>query len=76
MWQYDNFDAVPHAFGLAATARLYRKLTGDRRYDDFGQQQLDWTSGANAWGVSFMVGVGRTPSGARTTRSRTSSAAS
>lgn len=57
--QYDNFDAVPHAFGLAATARLYRKVTGDRRYDAFGQQQLDWNFGANAWGVSFMVGVGR-----------------
>ncbi len=57
--QYDNFDAVPHAFGLAATARLYRKVTGDRRYDDFGQQQLDWNFGANAWGVSFMVGVGQ-----------------
>ncbi|WP_350276538.1 glycoside hydrolase family 9 protein [Kribbella sp. HUAS MG21] len=58
--QYDNFDAVPHAFGLAATARLYRQTTGDRRYDDFGQQQLDWTFGANPWGVSFMIGVGRT----------------
>jgi hypothetical protein len=57
--QYDNFDAVPHAFGLAATARLYRKVTGDRRYDDFGAQQLDWNFGANAWGVSFMVGVGQ-----------------
>ncbi|MGW1342136.1 glycoside hydrolase family 9 protein [Kribbella sp. NPDC002412] len=56
--QYDNFDAVPHAFGLAATAELYRKATGDRRYDDFGRQQLDWTFGANPWGVSFMVGVG------------------
>ncbi|HET6985334.1 MAG TPA: glycoside hydrolase family 9 protein [Kribbella sp.] len=57
--QYDNFDAVPHAFGLAATARLYRKASGDRRYDDFGAQQLDWNFGANAWGVSFMVGVGQ-----------------
>ncbi|MFK4085589.1 glycoside hydrolase family 9 protein [Kribbella sp. NPDC020789] len=56
--RYDEFDAVPHAFGLAATARLYRKVTGDRRYDAFGAQQLDWVFGANAWGVSFMVGVG------------------
>lgn len=59
--QYDNFDAVPHTFGLAATARLYRKVTGDRRYDTFGAQQLDWAFGANAWGVSFMVGVGANP---------------
>jgi hypothetical protein len=57
--QYDNFDAVPHSFGLAATARLYRQVTGDRRYDAFGQQQLDWNFGANAWGVSFMIGVGQ-----------------
>ncbi|MBB6569118.1 glycoside hydrolase family 9 protein [Kribbella sandramycini] len=56
--QYDNFDAVPHTFGLAATARRYRQATGDRRYDAFGAQQLDWAFGANAWGVSFMVGVG------------------
>ncbi|WBQ01844.1 glycoside hydrolase family 9 protein [Kribbella sp. CA-293567] len=56
--QYDNFDAVPHAFGLAATARLYRTVTGDRRYDGFGTGQLNWNFGANPWGVSFMVGVG------------------
>lgn len=56
--QYDNFDAVPHAFGLAATARLYRGVTGDRRYDTFGERQLDWNFGANPWGVPFMIGVG------------------
>ena len=56
--QYDNFDAVPHSFGLAATARLYRAATGDRRYDAFGVQQLNWNFGANPWGVSFMIGVG------------------
>jgi hypothetical protein len=56
--QYDNFDAVPHAFGLAATARLYRAVTGDRRYDTFGERQLDWNFGANPWGVPFMIGVG------------------
>ncbi len=56
--QYDNFDAVPHAFGLAATARLYRSVTGDRRYDTFGERQLDWNFGANPWGVPFMIDVG------------------
>ncbi|MEV8371295.1 glycoside hydrolase family 9 protein [Kribbella sp. NPDC056861] len=56
--QYDNFDAVPHAFGLAATARLYRTVTGDHRYDAFGAGQLNWNFGANPWGVSFMVGIG------------------
>ncbi|WP_433377187.1 glycoside hydrolase family 9 protein [Streptosporangium sp. CA-115845] len=55
---YNGFDAVPHAFGLAATSRLYRSVSGDRSYDAFGTQQRNWTFGANAWGVSFMVGVG------------------
>ncbi|WP_371401997.1 glycoside hydrolase family 9 protein [Kribbella sp. NBC_00662] len=58
--QYAEFDAVPHTFGLATTARLYARATGDHRYDGFGQHQLDWAFGANAWGVSFMIGVGPT----------------
>ncbi|MBO3745457.1 glycoside hydrolase family 9 protein [Streptosporangiaceae bacterium NEAU-GS5] len=53
-----EFDAVPHAFGLAATARLYRDVTGDNAYDAFGTQQRNWVFGANPWGVSFMVGAG------------------
>ncbi|MDF5756844.1 glycoside hydrolase family 9 protein [Spongiactinospora sp. TRM90649] len=56
--RYDDFDAVPHAFGLAATARLYRAVTGDERYDGFAGRQRDWALGANPWGVSFVVGVG------------------
>jgi hypothetical protein len=55
---YDGFDAVPHAFGLAATARLYRAVSGDRSYDAFATAQRDWVFGANAWGTSFMVGEG------------------
>ncbi|MBB2912845.1 hypothetical protein FHS43_004140 [Streptosporangium becharense] len=55
---YDGFDAVPHAFGLAATSRLYRSVSGDRSYDAFGTRQRNWVFGANAWGVSFMVGAG------------------
>ncbi|WP_327102800.1 glycoside hydrolase family 9 protein [Nonomuraea glycinis] len=57
--RYDEFDAVPHAFGLAATARLYRSVTGDGAYDAFGTQQRNWALGANPWGVSFIAGVGR-----------------
>ena len=55
---YDDFDSVPHAFGLVATARLYREAPGDRRYDAFATAQRDWVFGANAWGTSFMVGEG------------------
>lgn len=56
--RHDEFDSVPHAFGLAATSRLYRGLTGDRSYDAFGTGQRGWAFGANAWGVSFVSGVG------------------
>jgi endoglucanase len=56
---YDDFDADSHTLGLAATARLYRTLTGDTSYDRFATQQVDWLLGANAWGASFMVGEGR-----------------
>jgi endoglucanase len=55
---YDDFDAAPHAFGLAATAELYRQLTGDTRYAALGTAQRGWALGANAWGASLMIGVG------------------
>jgi hypothetical protein len=55
---YDDFDAASHAFGLNATAALYHRLTGDRRYDAFATAQRDWALGANAWGASLMIGVG------------------
>jgi hypothetical protein len=56
---YDDFDAAPHAFGLVATAALYERLTGDRRFAALGTAQRDWALGANAWGASLMIGVGR-----------------
>ncbi|WP_406346162.1 glycoside hydrolase family 9 protein [Streptomyces sp. NBC_00648] len=57
---YTDFDAVPHTFGLVATARLYAKATGDHRYDAFAERQRGWALGANAWGTGFMVGAGET----------------
>ncbi|MEV0611900.1 glycoside hydrolase family 9 protein [Nonomuraea sp. NPDC050404] len=57
--KYDEFDSVPHAFGLAATSRLYRSVTGDRSYDAFGTGQRNWALGANPWGVSFVAGAGQ-----------------
>ncbi|MER0450047.1 glycoside hydrolase family 9 protein [Streptomyces sp. Edi4] len=55
---YTDFDAVPHTFGLMATAILYAKATGDHHYDAFAGQQRGWALGANAWGTSFMIGTG------------------
>jgi len=59
-FEYAGFDAAPHASGLVATARLYRLLTNDDRYDAFAAQQRDWLFGANPWGVSLMIGAGNT----------------
>ena len=35
---YDDFDAASHGFGLVATAALYKRLTGDTRYDRFAHR--------------------------------------
>jgi hypothetical protein len=55
-----SFDAASRSFGFAATARLYRQLTGDRSFDAFGVQQRNFALGSNAWGISLVVGVGAT----------------
>jgi hypothetical protein len=54
-----GFDTAPHALGYAVTADRYEDLTGSKRFRAFGQRQLDWVLGANAWGASFVVGAGR-----------------
>ncbi|CAM5239729.1 hydrolase [Streptomyces xanthochromogenes] len=56
--RYTDFDAVPHTFGLVATAALYARATGDHHYDAFAGQQRGWALGANAWGTTFMIGTG------------------
>jgi hypothetical protein len=55
---YTEFDSVPHTFGLATTARLYERATASNTYTAFGTQQRNWVLGANAWGSSFVIGVG------------------
>ncbi|WP_236951968.1 glycoside hydrolase family 9 protein [Kibdelosporangium phytohabitans] len=55
-----SFDAASKSFGFAATARLYRAVTGDKSYDAFGVQQRNFALGSNAWGISLVVGVGAT----------------
>ncbi|MET7400979.1 glycoside hydrolase family 9 protein [Dactylosporangium sp. NPDC005572] len=53
-----DFDAASRSFGFAATAQLYRAVTGDRRYDTFGTAQRNFALGVNGWGVSLMIGAG------------------
>lgn len=55
-----EFDSVPFAFGLIATAGYYERVTGDDGYREFAEQQRAWAFGANAWGSSFMIGAGDT----------------
>jgi endoglucanase len=56
----DEFDVDSHTFGLIATAGWYHQVTGKKTFDRLATQQRDWLFGANAWGVSFMVGIGST----------------
>jgi endoglucanase len=49
---------------FATQALLYRRMTGDRRYEELEMAALDWLFGANPWGVSMVIGLpadGRTP---------------
>lgn len=42
---------------LATQAALYERLTGDRRYREFGGKQFDWLLGRNPWGISMFTGI-------------------
>jgi endoglucanase len=53
-------DLVPHALGYVVEAALYGQLTGTTTYNNFGQTQLNWVLGNNAWGTTFVVGAGST----------------
>lgn len=55
----DEFDVDSHTFGVIAMAGWYRRLTGKSTFDPLASTDRDWLFGTNAWGRSFMVGVGR-----------------
>jgi endoglucanase len=42
---------------LATQARLYREMTGDRRFTAYEAAALDWLFGVNPWGVSMVIGL-------------------
>jgi endoglucanase len=56
----DEFDVDSHTFGIIAMAGWYHRLTGKSTFDRLATDERNWLFGANAWGTSFMVGVGRT----------------
>jgi endoglucanase len=51
-------DTTSHGDGLVAMAAEYDWLTGSTAYAAYGQRWLDDVLGANAWGVSLIVGDG------------------
>jgi endoglucanase len=51
-------DYAARQLGWAATASLYRRMTGDGRYDAFATAQRGVALGANGWGVSMVIGAG------------------
>ncbi len=55
-----QFDVDSHTLGLIATAGWYHQLTRSHRFEPLASALQGWVFGANAWGVSFMVGVGTT----------------
>jgi hypothetical protein len=56
----DEGDVSARLFGLITMAVRYRQVTGDGRFDGFALAQTGWAFGANAWGVSLVVGAGAT----------------
>jgi endoglucanase len=55
---YDDFDVASHTFGLMATVKLLKHVTGTHRYDRFATEQRNWVLGANPWGTTMIIGVG------------------
>jgi hypothetical protein len=53
-----EFDVDSHTLGLIATQGWYAQVTGDHSYDNLGARLRGWVFGRNAWGTSFMVGIG------------------
>jgi endoglucanase len=51
-------DYAARELGYAATAELYRRMTGDDRYAGFGTVQRGVALGANGWGTSMVIGSG------------------
>jgi len=55
-----GLDLTPHALGYVMEARFYDDLAGTAEFANFGTTERDWVFGDNAWGSSFVVGVGAT----------------
>lgn len=43
--------------GAVTQARLYRKISGDRSYEEMEAAMTDWLFGCNPWGTSMICGL-------------------
>jgi endoglucanase len=57
---WNNWDTTTHGTGLSVMASEYDQLTGTNAYADWSGRWLANVLGANAWGVSLIVGDGTT----------------
>lgn len=55
---WDEWDTTTHGTGLSVMASLYGELTGSTAYSDWSHRWLSNVLGANAWGVSLIIGNG------------------
>jgi endoglucanase len=57
-FNWNQWDTTTHGLGMSVMANEYDALAGRPVYAAWGQRQLDDVLGANAWGVSLIVGDG------------------
>lgn len=57
---WGEFDSATHGAGLAVQAKEYAYLTGSSAYDQYSRRWASNILGANAWGISLIVGDGST----------------
>jgi endoglucanase len=55
-----TWDTTSHGAGLAVTASEYAALTGDTTYKQWANRWIGNILGANAWGLSLIIGTGST----------------
>lgn len=55
---WSQSDSISYGAGLSVEASEYDELTGSSTYADYADRWLANILGANAWGVSFVIGDG------------------
>jgi endoglucanase len=61
MAYFFDWGTLQYASGAAFSAAMLHEVTGDPRYADFAMSQLEYITGDNGYGRSFVVGFGEDP---------------